>query len=65
MVYEYREVYILRWNKPDYKAIIGIFNSQNDRDDFFQNHFEIEMMVGSDIVFEVARQYKPRNQKDW
>jgi hypothetical protein len=33
--------YILRWNKPDYKEIIGVFLTQKDLEDFQIEHFDL------------------------
>ena len=31
--------YILRWNKPDYKAIIGVFLTKDNLAQFITDHF--------------------------
>jgi hypothetical protein len=54
-----RTAYILRWNRPDYKEIIGVFGMEEHMDNFIKEHFTPEEMEEGNILIEHGRYYEP------
>lgn len=57
--------YILRWNKPDYKAIIGVFLLKEHLENFLQAHFTPQEISNTyfdnnpNMIVEQGRYYRP------
>jgi hypothetical protein len=58
--------YILRWNKPDYKEIIGVFLTKDNLASFIAEHFTREEALqmifdekNSTLKVEEGRYYEP------
>ena len=57
--------YILRWNKPDYKEIIGVFHLMEYLHKFMIEHFTPEEIADAylsemNLKIEQGRYYEPR-----
>jgi len=52
--------YILRWNKPDYKVVIGVFGLREHLEDWFMQHFTPAEFLSDDFKIETAPYYEPR-----
>jgi hypothetical protein len=55
-----RTAYILRWNKRDYKEIIGVFGLEEHLEQFKTAHFSPSELASDDIIVERGRYYEPR-----
>ena len=57
--------YILRWNKPDYNAIVGVFHTEEYLRKFMVEHFTPQEIADSTLSdyplkIETGRYYEPK-----